>query len=59
MGIGRGVGLPQAPAAMPGPPVQDLSKAEELALLKQQAEAISQQMQQIQARINQMEQEQE
>ena len=38
-------------------PVQGLSREDELAMLKQQAEALAQQMQQMHDRINQLEQE--
>ena len=61
MGQGRGQGMgaafPQGPAAMPQQPVQDPIKDNELGMLKQQSEAMSQQMQQIQERIKQLEQE--
>jgi len=57
-GMGMGTGLPQAPSAMPQPPPnENPTKADELALLKQQAEALAQQMQQIQERISGLEQE--
>lgn len=56
MGRGMGAGLPQTPSAMPQPPAQNLTEADELAMLKQQAEAMSQQTQQILDRINQLEQ---
>lgn len=54
-GGGMGRCFPQAPGEMPQPPAQNLTKADELALLKQQAEAMRQQMQQIQDRIDQIE----
>jgi len=52
-----GAGLGPAPAPTPQQPVQDLTRDGELAMLKQQAEAMSQQMQQIQERIKQLERE--
>ena len=61
MGQGRGQGMgaafDQGPAAMPQQPAQGPTKNDELGMLKQQAEAMSQQMQQIQERIKQLEQE--
>ena len=56
-GMGTGAGLPAPAAAPPAQPVQKLSKEDELATLKQQAEALAQQMQQAQDRIKQLEQE--
>jgi len=56
-GQGMGGGFAQGPAAMPQQPAQATSKDDELAMLKQQAEAMAQQMQQIQQRISQLEQE--
>jgi len=60
-GMGRGQGMgaafPQGPAAMPQQQAQGLAKNDELGMLKQQAEAMSQQMQQIQERIKHLEQE--
>ena len=61
MGQGRGQGMGAAfnqdPVSMPQQPNQDLTKDDELAMLKQQAEAMSQQSQQLQERIKQWEQE--
>jgi len=56
-GRGMGAGIPQGPVAMPQQPPQPLTKLDELAVLKQQAETMAQQMQQIQERIKQLEQE--
>jgi len=56
MGRGMGAGFPQPPLSMPQPPTQNLTGADELAMLKQQAETMAQQMQQIQDRIRQLEQ---
>lgn len=60
-GMGRGMGMragfPAAAGALPQQPVQGESKKDELAMLKQQAEALAQQMQQAQDRIKQLEQE--
>ena len=56
-GMGMGAGLPAAAGAPPAQPVQGTSKEDELAMLKQQAEALAQQMQQAQDRIKQLEQE--
>lgn len=56
-GQGMGAGFAQGPVSMPQQPAQDLTQGDELAMLKQQAEAMSQQMQQIQDRIRQLEQE--
>ncbi len=56
-GRGMGAAFSQEPAPIPQPPTQNLTKDDELAMLKQQAEAMSRQMQQIQERIKQMEQE--
>jgi predicted Fe-Mo cluster-binding NifX family protein len=55
-GMATGAGAPQPPLPTP-PAAQGPAGGEELALLKQQAEAMSQQMQQIQERIRQLEQE--
>ena len=61
MGQGGGQGmagaLPQGPAAMPQQFPQGLAQDDELAMLKQQAEAMTEQMLQIQERIRQLEQE--
>ena len=61
MGQGRGQGMgaafPQGAAPMPQQPAQNLTKDDEMAMLKQQAEAMGQQMQQMQERIKQLEQE--
>ena len=61
MGQGRGQGMgaafPQGSASMPQQPAQGLTKDDELAMLKQQAEAMGQQMRQIQEHIRQLEQE--
>jgi len=51
-GMGMGAGLPGAVG--PGAPQPNLSKEEELALLRQQAEAMTAQMQQLQERIRQL-----
>jgi len=56
-GMGMGAGLAQGSIPTPQPPAQNLTRDEELATLKQQAEAMNQQMQQIQERIGQLEQE--
>jgi len=56
-GQGVGAGFTQGPISMPQQPAQPLTKADELAMLKQQAEAMVQQMQQIQERIKQLERE--
>ena len=56
-GMGMGTGFSQPPFAMPRPPDQNVSKGDELAILKQQAEAMSRQMQEIQNRITQLERE--
>ena len=56
-GGGMGVGLPAAAGAPAAQPVQKLSKEDELATLKEQAEALAQQMQQAQDRIKQLEKE--
>ena len=56
-GMGTGAGFPAATGAPPAQPVQKLSKEDELATLKQQSEALAQQMQQAQDRIKQLEQE--
>ena len=56
-GRGMGGGFVQESVPMPQQPVQSLTKADELAMLKQQTEAMNQQMQQIQERITQLEQE--
>lgn len=59
MGRGRGQGMgaafPPGPVSMPQQPTGPLTKDDELAMLKQQAEAMAQQMQQIQERIKQLE----
>ncbi len=59
-GLGRGMGVGRRFGVAPPPFVQgqEPSQAEESAILKQQAEAISQQLQQIQERIDQLEPEQ-
>ena len=61
MGRGRGQGMgaafPQGPVSMPQEPAQPLTRDDELAVLRQQAEAMAQQMQQIQERIKQLQQE--
>ena len=61
MGQGRGQGMgaavPQGPISMPQQPAQGMVGDDELAMLKQQAQAMAQQMQQIQERIGQLEQE--
>jgi len=57
MGQGMGAGFPQGPAPMPQQPPGALARDDELAMLKQQAEAMTRQMQQIQERIDQLEQE--
>lgn len=55
-GGGMGAGFAQGPVAMPQQPAQPMiTKADELAMLKQQAEAMTQQMQQIQERIKRLE----
>jgi len=60
-GIGRGMdmggGFPRADSAPTLPPGQDLSKEDELVMLKRQAEALAEQMRQLQQRIQQLEQE--
>jgi len=61
MGPGRGIGM-GAGASAPGPipdlqPPQGPSKEEELAMLRQQAQAVQQQAQQLQERIRQLENE--
>jgi len=56
-GRGMGGGFVQGPAAIPQQPAQGLAGNDELAMLKQQAQAMSRQMQQIQERIEQLEQE--
>jgi hypothetical protein len=53
--MGRGAAMSQGPAATPPQPAS-LTKDEELAMLRQQAEAMAQQMQQLQDRIKQLEQ---
>lgn len=62
MGGGRGVGAgPRPPASMPAPTPEappSLSKEEELDMLKQQAEAMTGQVQEIQRRIRRLEEEQ-
>jgi predicted Fe-Mo cluster-binding NifX family protein len=60
-GMGRGMGMgggpPGANPAPTPPPGQNPSKMDELAMLKQQAEAMAEQMRQLQQRIQQLEQE--
>lgn len=56
-GMGMGAGFAQGPSAIPQQPPQGLTKDDELAMLRQQTEALTQQMQQIQDRIRQLEQE--
>ena len=59
MGRGQGMGggfAQQQPVSMPQQTSQGPTKQDELAMLKQQAETIGQQMQQIHARIQQLEQ---
>jgi len=56
-GGGMGAGFSQRPAAMPQQPTQPMTSDNELVMLKQQAEAMAQQMQQIQQRIQDIEQE--
>ena len=56
-GMGMGTGLPAAADVPPAQPVQKLSKEDELATLKEQAEGLAQQMQQAQDRIKQLEKE--
>jgi len=62
-GMGRGggggmrAGFAQGPGATPQQPAQPMTKDDELAMLKQQAEAMSRQMQQVQERIRQLEKE--
>lgn len=54
-GMGRGMGLGQgATGAMPAQTPAPLTKADELAMLGQQAEAMAEQMKQIQERIRQL-----
>ncbi|MBN2560245.1 MAG: NifB/NifX family molybdenum-iron cluster-binding protein [Phycisphaerae bacterium] len=55
-GGGTGGGPPGANPAFTPPPAQSLSKEEEMAMLKQQTEAMAEQMRQIQQRIQQLEQ---
>jgi len=55
-GMGTGAAFGQGPVAMSQQPGQGRTKDDELAMLKQQAEAMTQQMQQIQERIGQLEQ---
>lgn len=57
MGQGMGAASPQGPVSKPQHPPQGLTKDEELAMLKQQAEAMTQQAQQILRRIQELEQE--
>jgi predicted Fe-Mo cluster-binding NifX family protein/ferredoxin len=54
-GAGAGAGYGVAPVPMPQQPAQSPPGQQELATLKQQAEAVSQQMRQIQERIRQLE----
>jgi predicted Fe-Mo cluster-binding NifX family protein len=60
MGRGRGMamgpGFGPGPVAAPQPPAESPTPGDELTMLKQQAEAMSRQMQQIQERIKQLEQ---
>jgi predicted Fe-Mo cluster-binding NifX family protein len=56
-GGGMGRGFPEADSAPVLPPRQNLSREDELAALKRQAEAMAEQMRQIQQRIKQLEQE--
>jgi len=56
-GQGMGAVCPQEPAAIPQQPAQNLTKGNELAMLQQQAEAVSRQLRQIQERIEQLERE--
>jgi len=56
-GMGMGAGFAQGPVPTAQGPVQGLNKDDELGMLKQQAEAMARQMQQIQERIKQLEQE--
>ncbi len=56
-GMGMGGGMPGADQDPPLPPGQKPSKEDELATLKQQAEAAAEQVRQIQQRIQQLEQE--
>ena len=56
-GQGMGSGFAQGPGAMPQQPTEGLSGDDEIAILKEQAEAMARQMQQIQERIKQLEQE--
>ena len=60
-GMGRGMdmggGFPGADPAPTLPPGQNLSKEDELAMLKRQTEAMAEQMRQLQQRIQQLEQE--
>ena len=55
-GQGMGAGFAQGPVPLPQQPPQGLSKDDELEMLKQQAQALAQQAQQIQDRISQLEQ---
>jgi len=57
MGRGRGLGMgrrSQAPMSPPPPQAQTQPKPDELALLQQQADALNQQMKQIQQRIQEL-----
>jgi predicted Fe-Mo cluster-binding NifX family protein len=56
-GMGMGGGMPGADPVPTLPPGQALSKEDELAMLKRQAEAMAEQMRQLQQRIQQLEQE--
>ena len=56
-GMGMGAGSARGPVPTPQGPGQGLNKDDELAMLRQQAEAMGQQMQQILQRIEQLEQE--
>ena len=55
-GIGMGGGPPGADPAPVLPPGQNVGKEDELAMLKQQAEAMTEQMRQVRQRIQQLEQ---
>ena len=57
MGMGRGGGPPGPDPATVRPPGQSVGKESELAMLKRQAEAMAEQMSQLQQRIQQLEQE--
>ncbi len=57
-GLGRGMGTGRRFGVAPPPVVQGPGQAEESAMLKQQAEAMSLQLRQIQERIDQLDSEQ-